>query len=235
MHSSYWRHCSLRAKSKLGSSCFSWPRSFFSPTARSFAMRDPRDRPVIGELLPRSHPKAGDLPPLRVGVDHVVLDGVEAGLRAQLRPRLHPLQDELAVPLGPEVEPVLVREAVAERLADQPPADLAIELDVLPVVGPELLRGAGVDVAEGMTADGVDRVHRPRVQHALIARDRRVLVEVEVPHRRAHAAAAAERRLADVDVDPAARPKRLLGPLQLVLQPVVGRGGPGDGAGLALR
>src|SRR5436190_2662306 len=108
------------------------------------AVGDPGQSPVEDELIagadvPSSHPV-----PLCVGVDDVVLDAVETGAGALRGAGLDSPEDEVALAAAVlQVEPVLVRESAAERLADQAVVVAPVEADVLVVVGPEALGGAG--------------------------------------------------------------------------------------------
>ena len=113
-HSSYWKHCSLSAQSKSGSSAATWSRSFLSPieSPRAWAA-------AARKRLKRSWSPAVSGKPLLVGVavDVVGLDAVEALGRHRSSRALHDRPEHVE---AADVEPALVRPAV-ERLAERPP------------------------------------------------------------------------------------------------------------------
>src|SRR6478752_4012718 len=112
-----------------------------------------RERRVEDQLRMGAHVPPGDARRLRVRLDVVELDRVEAGAGALAGAGGELAQDEVALaPVVVEVEPVLVREAAAERLANQAVAVGPVELDVLVVVGAEVLGSAGREVTDRTAA-----------------------------------------------------------------------------------
>ena len=198
--------------------------SFLSATESPLPVRDPGQRPVEDELDTRPDPPAGHLPCLGVGVDVVVLDSVEARPGALPGPCLDASEDEITLAASVlDVEPVLVREHVAERLPEQAVPVASIEPDVPAVVGPEALRGARRHVADSVSAPAVNRVHRRPVDRVVVSRHPRIDVEIDVEDVGAHARAPAAGRLADPGVDSTARGEVAIGALELVLPASAGR------------
>ncbi len=169
-----------------------------------------------------------------IRVDDVPLHAVEPGRSALLHAIAVHLEDERALPLVVvDVQEELVREDLAERVADQAAVACLVEVDEALVVGAVRLGVAGVQVADRMAARRVDRVDGGRVHHEVaLARDLRVDVEVDVEHLRRHAVAPGGRRLADVDVDAAGVVGDARLPLELVLPARDERRQPAPGARL---